>query len=77
MPDSCAVQCTNMGGKCNENIKFYRFPTMKNQQTTERHKKWITAMNRELAQIWRSKLTVLDFVAKILQQMLNQMILFI
>ena len=40
VPDSCcAVQCTNMRGKCNENIKFYRFPIMKNQQTTETRKK--------------------------------------
>ena len=56
---------------------FHKQDLMKNQQTTERRKKWITAMNRELAQIWRSKLTVLGLVAKILQQMLNQMILFI
>ena len=40
MPDSCcAVQCRNMRGKCDENIKFYRFPIMKNQQTTETRKK--------------------------------------
>ena len=48
MPDSwCAVQFTNMRGKCDENIKFYRFPTMKNKQTAERHKKWIRAMKKE------------------------------
>ena len=48
MPDSCcAVQCTNMRGKCDENIKFYRLPNMKNQQTTERRKKWVTAVKRE------------------------------
>ena len=48
MPDNCCtVQCTNMQGKCDEKIKFYRFPTMKTEQTTERCKKWITAMKRE------------------------------
>ena len=48
MPDSCcAVQCTNMRGKCDENITFYRFPIMKNQQTTETRKKQITALKRE------------------------------
>ena len=36
-----------MRGKYDEKIKFYRFPTMKTKQTTERHKKWITAMKRE------------------------------
>ena len=48
MPDSCcAVQCTNMQEKCDENITFYRFSTMKNQQITERYKKWVTEMKRE------------------------------
>ena len=48
MPDSCcAVQCTNMWGKCDEKIKFYRFSTMKTEQTTERRKKLITAMKKE------------------------------
>ena len=48
MPDSCcAVRCTNMRGNCNEKVKFYRFPTMKTEQTTETRKKWITAMKRE------------------------------
>ena len=36
-----------MRGKCDENIKFYRFPTMKNKQATERRKQWITAMRIE------------------------------
>ena len=36
-----------MQGKCDENIKFYKFPTIKNHQRTERRKKWITAMKRE------------------------------
>ena len=36
-----------MQGKCDENIKFYKFPTIKNYQKTERRKKWITAMKRE------------------------------
>ena len=45
MPDSCAVQGTSMQGKCDEN-KFYRFPTMRNQQTTERCERWIIAMKR-------------------------------
>ena len=48
MPDSCcAVECTNMGQKYYDKIKFYRFPTMKTEQTTERRTKWITAMKRE------------------------------
>ena len=48
MPGSyCAVQCTNMRGKCDENIKFYRFTNVKNQQITERRKKWVLAMKRE------------------------------
>ena len=48
MPDSLyVVHFTNMRGKCDENIKFYRFPTMKNQQTTERRKKWITVLKSE------------------------------
>ena len=48
MPDSCcAVHCTNMQEKCDENIKFYRFSTMKNQQITERYKKWVTEMKRQ------------------------------
>ena len=36
-----------MQGKYDEKIKFYRFPTMKTEQTTGRHKKWITAMKRK------------------------------
>ena len=48
MPGSyCAAQGTNMRGKCDKNIKFYRFTNMKNQQITERRKKWVTAMKRE------------------------------
>ena len=48
MPDSCcAVQCTNMQGKCDKKIKFYRFPTTKTEQITEKRKMWITAMKRE------------------------------
>ena len=48
MPGSYwAVQCTNMRGKCDKNIKLYRFTNMKNQQITERRKKWVTAMKRE------------------------------
>ena len=78
MPDSfCAVQCTNMQGKCDEKIKFYIFPAMKTEQTTERQKKWITAMKRENWPNLRSKLTMLGFVVNILRQVLNQMILFI
>ena len=36
-----------MRGKCGENIKVYRFLAMQNEQTTKKHKKWITTMKRE------------------------------
>ena len=48
MPGSyCAVQCTNMRGKCDEKNVIYRFTNVKNQQITERRKKWVTTMKRE------------------------------
>ena len=43
----CAVQYKNYWGKCDENFKFYRISTMKNQQTIKRRKNWITTMKRE------------------------------